>query len=243
MNENFILRRSGRLYNPPAWNKNRLSLINRLHYIISGTAYYKKKYMLQKGYIYIFPSNPNFQLTQDSEDPVDHIYFDFISNEKLNIKDFIEIEPSTVLGLTEILKSAEKTFTLGKKQEKIGTCYFDLITKLLCDYIPFHHYHSKITQDAINVIHQSELKDLTVIEVAKKVNSNEDHLIRCFHKDTGFTPHRYISILKADTATSMISHGSSIKETAEVLGFSSVSSFSTFYKRIRRMLPSEIEQS
>ena len=237
----FTLQRCGHVYNPALWNTCKLFLTNRIYYIIGGTGFYQKKVPFKKGYVYIFPADPNFTVTEDTSDPIDHIFFDFLSYQKLLIKDFIEIDVTTVPGLQDVFKSTEQTLTSKEAGDSLGQAYFELVTSLLKDYMPLRTYHSPVTQAAIRCIQESELENISVRTLAKKINVNEDHLIRCFRKDTGFTPHRYISLYKVDVATSMINRGSTMKEIADVLGFSSMSAFSTFYKNERHVPPSSLK--
>lgn len=241
MDNPFSMQICGRIYNPESWTRYQFYLTNRIHYVISGTVYYRKIRKLKPGYVYIFPANPDFNVTQDPADPVDHIYFDFLSYEKLFIDDFIEIDALSVPGVKPLLESAGEAFGTREARNHLGPLYFDILISLLHDYMPAHKYHSPVTQSAIRCIHENPVSELTVREIAERISVNEDHLIRCFRRDTGFTPHRYIALYKTDIATSMISRGSTMKETADKLGFSSVSAFSTFYKTMRRVPPSNIK--
>jgi len=240
MDDPFSMQICGRIYNPESWTRYQFYLTNRIHYVISGTVYFQKVRRLKPGCVYLFPANPDFSVTQDPADPVDHIYFDFLSYEKLFIDDFIEIDASSVPGVKPLLDSAGQAFSTREEQIRLGPAYFDLLVSLLRQYMPVHQYHSPVTRSAIRFIRESPVSVLTVKGIADSINVNEDHLIRCFRRDTGFTPHRYIALYKTDRATSMISRGSTIKEAADELGFSSVSAFSTFYKTVRRITPSSI---
>lgn len=241
MENPFTMQMCGRIYNPVVWTRYQFYLTNRIHYIISGTVYYQEKRKLKPGYLYIFPADPGFNVTQDPSDPVDHIYFDFLSYEKLFIKDFVEIDVSSVPGIKPLLDSAGITLIDRESRFHLGPVYFELLVSLLHDYMPFHQYHSPVTQAAIRCIHAGPVSELSVKGIAGRINVNEDHLIRCFRKDTGFTPHRYISLYKIDIATSMISRGAGMKEIADAIGFSSISAFSTFYKNERHIAPSGVK--
>src|SRR5574344_111812 len=237
----FTMQICGRIYNPSSWAKFPFYLTNRIYYILGGKAFYKKRKQLKQGYIYIFPADPKFTLVQDAKNPVDHVFFDFLSYEKMIIDDFIEIDASTIPGIKELFLSAGKTFTSRDEAYKFGPHYFELIIMLLREHMPVRQYHSPVTQSAIQCIHESKIEELSVKAIAEKISINEDHLIRCFRKDTGYTPHRYISLYKVDVATSMIRRGSTMKQIADVHGFSSISAFSTFYKNERRVTPSSVK--
>lgn len=233
MENNFTLQICGHVYNPGAhWKKYHFYLTNRIHYIFSGTVYYKGIKKLKKNHLYIFPANPDFNVEQSDKDPVDHIYFDFISHQTLKIKDYIEIDVRDIDGLPELLESAGKNLTLDKVTHSLGSNYFNILMELIKNRIPLFKFKSHFTQDAIQYIHQHNFDELSVKNIAEKLNVNVDHFIRCFKNDTGLTPHKYINLYKADMATTFLNNGKSVKETASLLGFASSSSFSTFYKTV-----------
>lgn len=61
------------------------------------------------------------------------------------------------------------------------------------------------------------------------VNRNVNHIIRCFKKDLGITPHKYIAMMKVNLAIAYMREGKSRTEIADQLGFESLSAFSHFF--------------
>ena len=90
---NYSLLSYGRVYNPFNWYYNPLYVVNRIYYIIGGKAFYKYNTPLKPGHIYIFKSLPEFRVHQDKHDPVDHVFFDFITYNGFINKEYIEIGP------------------------------------------------------------------------------------------------------------------------------------------------------
>ena len=78
MEREYSIIACGRSYNPPDWYYNPKNLVNRIYYICGGTAYYRGDVRLKPGHLYIFRGSPYFQVGQDENDPVDHVFFDFI---------------------------------------------------------------------------------------------------------------------------------------------------------------------
>jgi AraC-type DNA-binding domain-containing proteins len=240
MENKYELRIWGRSYNPANWFHNPYYLINRIYYICGGSAYYRNTKELKTGFAYIFPASVLFEVSQNRDNPVDHIYFDFFSYHKIIGEECIEIDLTAMPSLCHIFSAAMEDFNDAVACKITGRAYFSLITALLSGQLLSSEKYSVITQQALKWIHESDIRDLTVMSVAAHVCVNVDYLIRCFRNDMCMTPHRYIAMYKADLATSMISHGNSIKEVAETIGFSSVSAFSTFYKNERQIPPSQI---
>ena len=76
---NYSLLSYGRVYNPVNWYYNPLYVVNRIYYIVNGTAFYKNNIQLKPGHLYVFKALPDFKVHQDMSDPVDHVFFDFIT--------------------------------------------------------------------------------------------------------------------------------------------------------------------
>lgn len=243
MENKYELKSWGRSYNPSNWFFNPYYMVNRIYYICGGSVCYRNSKLLKKGYVYIFPASSEFVVSQDPKAPVDHVFFDFFSHQKINGDDCIEVDISPMYSLQHIFLAAMADFKDEESQQTTGPAYFSLITTLLKPYLKAPEHYCPVTAKAIKYIHEFDVKYLNVNSLSEHVCVNINHMIRCFRKDTGMTPHRYIAMYKADIATSMISRGTSITAVAEATGFSSVSAFSTFYKHERHISPSEIEIS
>lgn len=89
MKKEYSLAYYGRIYNPPNWFYNPAYVINRIYYIVSGTAYYMDNIPLKPGYLYIFNASPEFRVSQSEDDPVDHVYFDFFTYRELISSDYM----------------------------------------------------------------------------------------------------------------------------------------------------------
>ena len=83
----------------------------------------------------------------------------------------------------------------------------------------------------LQMIHTAPVNELSVNRIAMDMNRNVNHIIRCFKKELGITPHRYIARLKLNLAIGYMRQGLSRTEIAEKLGFGSLSSFSYFLRQ------------
>lgn len=230
MENNIILKHYGRLYNPDNWFYNPNYLTNRIHYIIGGTAYYKNTLQLKPGYIYIFKSDAHFQCSQDPNDPIDHIYFDFISSIQLIEKDYIEINVNDFPRLKCIMDSLSLDFNMDNFPVAVVESYFNIIAYELRDYILNSKAYSDLTSKTLRYIHEHSPADLTVAGIADALNININHLIRTFKKETGITPLKYIGMMKSELAISFTRQGYSFDEIAGLLGYSTVSALSVAFK-------------
>jgi AraC-like DNA-binding protein len=82
---------------------------------------------------------------------------------------------------------------------------------------------------------------LTIKELSRKVAMNECYLKKGFKALTGKTIHEYTQELRISKAKEMLSkEGVSVSDVANTLGFSSISHFSTAFKKATGMKPCEL---
>lgn len=92
-------------------------------------------------------------------------------------------------------------------------------------------FYSEVTSTVLKTLHNQSIGELSINQIAMEMNRNVNHIIRCFKREIGITPHKYISMMKTDLAISYIRQGLSCTEIAESLGFGSLSAFSYFFKK------------
>jgi len=231
-NISYSLANWGKTYNPYDWFYNPSYLVARIYYILGGTAYYKDKKQLKPGFLYIFRAAPDFKVSQSETDPVDHIYFDFVTHTNFIQPEFIEIDPGKDPKLLNLLLAIKEDFTNPLHPENIAKSYLDILIHYLKPYLDpmtlLTDSYSEITKTMLNLIYNRPLGEITVNRLAAEMNNNVNHIIRCFKKDVGITPHQYISIMKRDLAIAYMRSGMSKTEIAAKLGYNSLSAFSYF---------------
>ena len=91
------------------------------------------------------------------------------------------------------------------------------------------------------ILEQNIDQPYTIKELARKVAMNECYLKKGFKTLVGRTIHEYQQELRIDKAKKLLQHeGRSVTEVANTLGYSSISHFSTAFKRITGMKPCEL---
>ena len=233
----------GRSYNPLHWLSAPMYLINRIYYICGGTAYYDHSdaIPLKPGFLYVFRASPEFHVSQAESDPVDHVYFDFFTYQKLLDVDYLEIDVSLFPQLKRILTAAMEDFNAPPFPFSLVEAYFQIVIYHLQGFLKINNHYAPLTTAALSYIHQTDISSLSVAAIANYLSVNVNYFIRCFQKDLKITPHRYIAMLKADMARAYIGKGMRISEVSDMLGFSSVSAFSTFFKNLTHTNPSQFK--
>lgn len=91
---------------------------------------------------------------------------------------------------------------------------------------------------AINYIRKNINKNISIGELADFMGYSESYFSTSFKKCVGYTPNRYINILKIEKAKELIMYTTkSITLIAEELGFESVHYFSKVFKQITGISP------
>ena len=242
MNKTHWIGAFGRVYNPQDWFYNPNYLINRIYYIAGGTAFYKEGIPLKKGCLYVFGTDPDFRVYQDDNDPVDHAYFDFISFQSFLKKEITEIDLKKYLKLQHVILAMAEEFADRSCPMSVADSYFEIIMHELEKVLSTDTRYSEVTENALRIIHSSPPAEVSVKEVASQINVNVNYLIRRFNAEVGETPHRYISLMKAELAVKHIQAGRKLAEIAELLGYASVSSLSFSFKSLTGRNLSEFTQ-
>lgn len=68
-------------------------------------------------------------------------------------------------------------------------------------------------------------------EIAGEALFSKFHFIRLFKKSYGKTPHQYLTGLRIEKAMKLLQENHSVSETCSAVGFESLSSFSSLFRR------------
>ena len=96
-----------------------------------------------------------------------------------------------------------------------------------------------IFQNAVNYMNSQITRQPSIDEIAKYCAVSKAGLERIFKKHTGIGIHKFFVILRLNAAAELLQEGYSVGETAEKLGFSSQSYFSSAYRREFGVWPTE----
>lgn len=103
--------------------------------------------------------------------------------------------------------------------------------------------HSKI-QRALQYIEENFDQEFSLDELAVLANVSTYHLIRLFKQQTGMTPHSYITRFRVTRAQEMLLRKDlSVTDVCFSSGFTNPSHFSTVFRSITGMAPSEYREA
>ena len=69
------------------------------------------------------------------------------------------------------------------------------------------------------------------------------HFVRLFRSVYRKTPHQYLTSVRIEKAEERLARGSSVKQACFAVGFESVSSFTSLFKRHKGMTPAEFQRA
>ncbi|XZF13198.1 helix-turn-helix domain-containing protein [Chitinophagaceae bacterium MMS25-I14] len=152
-----------------------------------------------------------------------------------------QLQQST--GVTALLQSLQQTeaamHLLRRSLESI-TVPFTVCQVPACRFLAFETERDKIAEARFILDNQYD-QPITIKELSRKVAMNECYLKKGFKALTGKTIHEYQQSLRISKAKELLKgQEHSVSDVANILGFSSISHFSTAFKKATGMKPCEL---
>ena len=235
---------AGRVYG--IWDNQHINRLDRLYRICGGTGYYTvggETLPFLRDQIYYLPWTVEYTLSQDPDDPLDHVFLDFmqcspfIGTGILNINacgepsilkiasflcDMVELMSHEILPDFRIADGEPHLF--GTYNSMMQTCLSTLMTRLeMLVGTPVSTDNEDIYK-ALSYIHEHYSEQITVDQLASLVCLNKRYFIGKFHSVIGKTPYRYLQSVRYDMAMVHHRYGMPLLKAAEKVGFTSASS-------------------
>jgi len=235
---------AGRVYG--IWDNRHIRRLDRLYRIRGGTGYYTvsgETHTFLKDQIYYLPWTVEYTLTQEPDDPLDHVFLDFIQcspcigTEILNINkcenpsmlkiasflcDMVELISQEVLPGFCLANNEPHPF--GSFNNMMQSCLSSLMTQLESLIGTPNRTDNEDIYKALSYIHEHYSEPITVDQLASLVFLNKRYFIGKFHSVIGTTPHRYLQSVRYDMAMVLHRYGMPLNKAAEKVGFTSPSS-------------------
>ena len=108
------------------------------------------------------------------------------------------------------------------------------------DYTLLASAGNTVSERAISYMQQKFSSNLTMEELAGHVSLNLSYFIRCFKKETGMTPHSYLTSIRLQQAVYYLkTTDRTVKDVGYACGFQSENSFCITFKKHTGYTPSE----
>ena len=138
------------------------------------------------------------------------------------------------------LHQSETAMHLLRRALECITVPFTVCQVPACRFLVYESEREKI-QEALVIIQQNLDQPHTIRELSRKVAMNECYLKKGFKTIVGKTIHEYQQELRIEKAKELLQQqGYSVTDVANALGYSSISHFSTAFKRVTGLKPCEL---
>ena len=226
---------------PSPWQITENENPQRIHYVIkgSGSVSFDNGVVvpLEKGKLYLLPSNLRPTFHSDEADRIYHIFFDFytsppiISNKPLiydvkensALKKQLEFAEAFLTSDIDDLRNFRRLHSApsGSREEKMQIKYYllKMIMLLLSSEKEIPFIQDQIISDSIKYIQKNYSNDITVSDLAQMAGFDKDYYTKRFKKVMGTTPHAYLRDYRITLAQSLIKGGSTVAEAAEMVGY------------------------
>lgn len=215
---------------PCGWTIEKRTEMQRLYYIKGGSGAYLRGdgqwEAFRSGCFYLFPYNFRAVFTNSTEQPVDHVYFDFVSMPPLLAAEPLCIPAgSTVLSaLAQLLTQSVPSHNCADFEtgEALLRMTLRLLEKQVC--LPFST--DALIAEALRRIWDGYAGPLCIAELAAAVHLEENHFIRRFRRVMGQTPYAYLRTYRLTLAKQALLCGDTLAQAAEKVGYQSAASLS-----------------
>ena len=167
-----------------------------------------------------------------------------LNNEAVERLRRLSVKASTIFSYEE--SSIAVTEVLSGKEKEAGIffseleCVIQMIFSEKKKNLLVHQSQSaKNYMNVLSVLENNLYNKLTVSEIAKLCNTSESNLKKIFFKYANRGVMNYFNTIKIKKAAELIGSGMSIKEAANLLGFTDQNYFSTVFKRVTGVSPAK----
>ena len=199
---------------------------SRFYYIVNGEAYYEengKAVRFRKGFLYLTPVKTPFTLYENPNDKLLHTYAHVYTVPA--VTEFTEIEVIEGTPLYDAVAMWRKYIGMEDKELAIR------LIQLVLSFVDRQRGgDNKVTLAVKKYIDELEGVSVDMGELSRAIGYTREHVTRAFSSVYRMTPMQYLSSKKMELARRSLMDGVSIKETADLLGYSTPYSFSKAFK-------------
>ena len=225
------------------WHLNQDIEIQRLYYILGGSGgYYDiggQLHMFQVGHLYLFPYNIRHRFTNDTANPVRHLYFDFLSTPPVIAPDPLSQRVEENTDLKDALALAVQLFSSRPRsaliESPLGKNTLALLLALFDEIMPLPFHTDEIICRSLETIQKDYNTPITVRSLAAQAGFEENYFIRRFRNTMHQTPYAYLRNYRLMQAKNFLRAGLSTEETAAKVGYASASALIRALRQLKTL--------
>lgn len=210
-----------------------------VHYVVKGHGTFVKNGVEKKvaaGQMFIIKPNGAYKYIADKNEPWEYIWFSFdgeLASVFETLDDIISIDGKIFVEMlqADVLQHTRSEFLTGK--------IFELVSEIF-EGMPKENNYVKTVDDYIksNYMHK-----LCVGDIAAELGLNSRYLSRLFKEQKSVTMQEYIIKYKIKKAQELLSSGFNVAETARLVGYDDVFTFSKIFKIHSGTSPSKFKKA
>lgn len=222
---------------PSQWKNKPPPDINRLYYIESGVGSYFEDgvmYPFEAGKLYFIPYYAGVSTYTDEIDRLVHAFVGFKLTPPIASKKVFCLDPkespkleAALFAFREFCKKgyhaprhAGKLTPADEDELRLASALTLYLTECALNTHTDYVLNDPSIISALDIIHTTLAKNLTVEDIAAKCCMSSDGFARKFTRFLGTTPYNYIKKLRIRTALMMRTEGATLEEAAEKCGYS-----------------------
>lgn len=215
-------------------------VFTRIYYVLSGDVTYcdeARTFKLQKGFLYLFPTNKPYEILQNLEDKLCCLYCDiYILPYMIPEPVCIDLEKDAIarhviLALKGQMESEAEVS--GEALEESGRIVEDL-TMVLVRHIHSLGYAVSMPEPlvpAMEYINGHYRQEISVETLAGACGYHEKYFAKIFKEHVGVSPYRYLLNYRMNVACNLLLQGHSVGSTAVNCGYPDLKSFCRGFKQ------------
>ena len=182
------------------------------------------------GFLYLFPYNLRDHFVSSEDDPIRHLYFDFLSTPPVIASEPFVLDPSGCDNLLEALALAKQLVTGNGQRhlhkEPLRTHLLQLLLTLIDEIQPIPYSSDATVCQTLATVQSQYAQPLTVAQLAKDAGFEENYFIRRFRSVMGLTPYAYLRNYRLMQARRFLNSGATMAEAASRVGYETAASLS-----------------
>ena len=218
---------------PPDWYTSGIPRPYRLYYILGGEAHYSlrgEKHRLLPDHFYLFPSSAPFNVEQNPNDRLNHLYYDFMMSPAVVSAAPMCCSPEdhTLLPhLLSLMRGSVQEYRYKGHRELFDTVKSSLeaFLSLFLEIASPERTMSADIVRALEYIEGNYAEDISVKKLSELLYLDEDYFIKKFKANVGITPYAYIKNLRMSVTKELRHSGVSLKDASSAAGFRYSSSY------------------
>lgn len=212
-----------------------------------------KSYYLKKNDFYIVPANSSFEYFSEVDDPYQRYWFNAEGVLIENLYKSYFGDSGIAIANADFSPFFSKLFGLLKKSDDISIDCYDiplLIHEIFLtannNFSLTKHFRSDSVKGSAsalkNYICSNFSKPFSLQEMSNKFCISKNQIINIFKKEYNITPQLFSTLYKLDMAEEILKRGTTVKETAQYLGYSTDKYFSSIFKKYKKISPSQVKK-